>query len=78
MYITMDLACSSVQWGATGHPMPSSSSPVPSPAVIATRVGQYQSMFWWFLLVIVVAGIIVAYLYNLSRSVVRRKKMAGG
>jgi hypothetical protein len=35
-------------------------------------------MFWWFLLIIVVAGIIVAYLYNLSRSVVRRKKMAGG
>jgi len=75
--IPMDLASSSVQWGATNVPTASPSC-VPSPAVIATRVGQYQNMFWWFLMIIVVAGIIVAYLYHLSRTVVRRKKMVGG
>lgn len=67
----MDLASSSSQ---IIKPL----SPAPSPAVIAARFVQYQSMFWWFLLIIVVAGCLVAHLFQLSRAVSRRRKVLGG
>ncbi|NBV84037.1 hypothetical protein EBR57_07960 [bacterium] len=51
----------------------------PSPAVIASRFVQYQSMFWWFLLIIVFVGLGVAYLYRLSQTSSRRRtKVVGG
>ena len=44
----------------------------------ALRLSQYQGLFWWFFLVIVAAMIVVSILYNLSRTVSRRRKMVGG
>lgn len=44
----------------------------------AARLSQYQGLFLWFLIVIVAAIIVVSILYNLSRTVSRRRKMVGG
>lgn len=60
----------------------SASAPSLSTSLLMSRLTQYQGLLWWFLLIIVVAIFIVAYLYNLSRTVVsggrRGKKVVGG